>query len=333
MASRVLVSTVPFGEIDPKPVEMLESAGAALARNPLGRRPTEDELAGMLQEGFDAVIAGLEPFTPRVLDAARGLRLISRATVGLETVDLNAARERGVLVAHTPGANARAVAELTLGHLLALLRGVHRSHDALRRGEWLQHMGRTLGEITLGVIGAGRIGKRVMRHASDFGAKLLANDLAPDAAFGDRHGVTWAEKEEIYRRADAVSLHVPATPMTVGLIGEAELAMMKKGAFLINTARGVLVDEDALARALRSGHLGGAAVDVFAEEPYRGVLAEAPNCVLTAHLGARARSARLRMEADAARNVLCFLAGEPVPGLAPEEEYEMQRAVPAGANP
>ncbi len=333
MPPRVLLSTVPFGEIDPKPLTMLEGAGVECARNPLGRRPGEAELASMLGEGFDAVIAGLEPFTPKVLDAARGLRLISRATVGLETVDLNAARERGVLVAHTPGANAQAVAELALNHLLSLLRGVHRSHDALRRGEWLQVMGRTLEEITLGVIGAGRIGRRVIRHAAAFGAKILANDLAPDEAFGERHGVEWTEKEEIYRRADAVSLHVPATPATVGLIGEAELAMMKKGAFLINTARGVLVDEEALARALGSGRLGGAGIDVFSEEPYRGVLSDAPNCVLTAHLGARARSARLRMELDAAENVLRFLAGEPIPGLAAEEEYEMQRAVMAGANP
>ena len=117
MPPRVLLSTVPFGEIDPKPLTMLEGAGVECARNPLGRRPGEAELASMLGEGFDAVIAGLEPFTPKVLDAARGLRLISRATVGLETVDLNAARERGVLVAHTPGANAQAVAELALNHL------------------------------------------------------------------------------------------------------------------------------------------------------------------------------------------------------------------------
>ncbi len=332
MAPRVLVSTTPFGEIDPRPLEMLTSAGVDYVLNPLGRRPREEELAEMIRGGYDAVIAGLEPFTPRVLDAAAGLRFISRATVGLETVDLHAARERDVLVAHTPGANAEAVAQLALGHLLALLRGVRRSHEALARGEWFQHMGRTLDEITLGVIGVGRIGKRVIRHVAGFGAHVIANDLAPDTQFGARYGVEWAEKEEIYRRADAISLHVPATPMTLHLIGAAELAMMRKGAYLINTARGVVVDDEALARALGAGHLGGAAVDVFPEEPYRGVLAHAPNCILTAHLGARTRSSRLQMEVDATENVLCFLAGRPIPGLVPETEYEMQRIAPADAH-
>lgn len=333
MAPRILVSTTPFGEIDPAPLRMLEAAGVECVRNPLGRRPSEEEFADMIGERFDAVISGLEPFTPRVLDAADGLRLISRATVGLETVDLNAARERNILVAHTPGANAEAVAQLTLCHLLALLRGVRHSHDALVRGEWRQFMGRTLDEITLGVIGVGRIGKRVIRHAAGFGARIIANDLAPDAAFGARHGVAWMEKEEIYRRADALSLHVPATPMTVGMVGEEALKAMKPGAFLINTARGAIVDDAALARALASGHLGGAAVDVFPEEPYRGALIGAPGCILTAHLGARARSSRLQMELDATENVLCFLAGRPIPGLVPDAEYEMQRAVLADARP
>ena len=194
-------------------------------------------------------------------------------------------------------------------------------------------MGRTLDEITLGVIGVGRIGKRVIRHVSGFGAKIIANDLVPDAEFGECYGVEWAEKEDIYRRADAVSLHVPATPKTIHMMGEDEFAMMKKGAFLINTARGVIVDDEALARALRSGSSWGVpGIDVFPEEPYRGVLVGAPNCILTAHLGARARSSRLQMELDATENVLCFLAGEPIPGLVPDEEYEMQRIITADAN-
>ena len=332
MPPRILVSTTPFGEIDPKPIEMLESAGVEYVRNTLGKRPNEEEFAEMIRGGFDAVIAGLEPFNPRILDLAKGLRFISRATVGLETVDLNAARERNILVANTPGANSEAVAELTLSHLLSLLRGVQHSHNALLRGEWFQYMGRTLDEITLGVIGVGRIGKRVIHHLSAFGAKIIANDLAPDADFGERYGVEWAGKEEIYRRADAVTLHVPATPKTIHMVGEDEIAMMKKGAFLINTARGVIVDDEALARALRSGHLGGAGIDVFPEEPYQGALVGAPNCILTAHLGARARSSRLQMELDATENVLCFLAGEPIPGLVPDEEYEMQRIITADAS-
>ena len=124
-----------------------------------------------------------------------------------------------------------------------------------------------------------------------------------------------------------VTLHLPATPSTFGLIGERELSMMKPGTLLINTARGVIVDEGALAAALQSGHLGGAAIDVFHEEPYKGELTQLPNCILTPHVGARTRVSRLQMELEAAENVICFLQGKPVPGLVPEEQYEIQRLI------
>ncbi len=323
-AARALVSAVPFGGVERRPIETLEEAGVDCALNPLGRRPTEAELADLVA-GFDVLIAGLEPITAYVLERAGRLRFISRATVGLESVDLNAARERGIPVAYTPGANAQAVAELTLGLMIALLRGVPRADASLRRGEWNQVMGRCLEEVTVGILGVGRIGKRMARHLADLGAKILGNDIAPDETFGAQIGLRWAEKEEIYREADVVSLHLPATPLTVGLIGRGELAMMKPGALLINTARGQIVDEAALAEALRSGHLGGAGLDVFREEPYSGELVRLGNCLLTCHMGARTRSSRLRMEVEAAENVVCFLRGDPVPGLVPESEYELQR--------
>ena len=326
MRTKVLVSTVPFGEVGRRPIEMLEEAGLDWEMNPLGRRPTEAELAELI-EGFEVIISGLESITEDVMDRAPGLRFISRATVGLETIDLNAARERGISIAHTPGANSQAVAELTVHHLLSLLRHVAQVDGALRRGEWDQLMGRELSEITVGVLGVGRIGKRVIRHLSSFGPKFMANDIAPDKTFGEKFEVQWAEKEEIFREADVVTLHLPATSSTFGLIGERELSMMKPGTLLINTARGVIVDEGALAAALRSGHLGGAAVDVFHEEPYKGELTQLPNCILTPHVGARTRVSRLQMELEAAENVICFLQGKPVPGLVPEDQYEIQRLI------
>ena len=324
--AHALISTVPFGTVDRWPLQMLEEAGVEYALNPYGRILKELELADLVAD-FDVLIAGPEPITAAVMDRASRLKFISRATVGLDSVDLLAARERGFPVAYTPEANSQAVAELTVGLMLSLLRGVSMADSSLRRGEWVRVMGRCIGEVTVGIVGVGRIGKRVIRHLSGFGAKILANDIAPDEAFGAECGVGWAEKETIYREADVLSLHLPATPLTVDLISARELAIMKPGALLINTARGGIVNEAALAEALRSGRLGGAAIDVYREEPYAGELTQCANCLLTCHMGAMTRSSRLRMEIEAVENVICFLRGEPVPRMVPESEYGLQGMV------
>ena len=188
-------------------------------------------------------------------------------------------------------------------------------------------MGRSLEELTVGIIGVGRIGKRVARHLSGFGAKIIANDLAPDEAFGAEIGIEWVEKERLLRDSDVICLHVPKTSLTIKMIGREELAAMKNDALLINTARGGLIDEAALADALRSGELGGAGIDVYEQEPYEGELTQIDNCVLTCHMGASTLSSRLRMEIQAAENLICFLKGKPVPRLVPESEYEIQAMI------
>ena len=323
--ARVLIAAVPFGEADPGCLDLLRGAGVDCVRNPHGRRLTETELIALVP-GVDAVIAGTEPITRAVIGAARGLRLISRVGVGLDSVDLAAARDRGVAVAYTPEAPADAVAELTLGLTLSLLRGVHRADAAIRRGEWTRLPGRRLGAVTVGVIGVGRIGRRVVRLLSAFGARVLANDLAPVPL---REPVEWVDKAALFRAADVVTLHVPLTPSTRGLVGAAQLAAMPPGALLVNTCRGGVVDEAALARALRAGRPAGAAVDVFVDEPYRGELVGLDNCLITAHMGSMAVDCRRRMERGAARNVVAFLRGEPLDEPVPASEYAVQASAPA----
>lgn len=321
---RVLITTVPFGEIDRKPLDLLEAAGIEYVINPLGRKLKEPELAE-LASSFGVIIAGTEPNTAKVMDNAPHLRLISRVGIGLDSVDLHAARDRQILVSYTPDAPAPAVAELTIGMMLSLLRSIAQTDRGMRNGVWRRYMGLRLADLTVGVIGVGRIGKRVIRHLQGFGSPILANDIQPDLEFGYTYGITWADKEKIFQEADIITLHLPLTPETEYLIDRDTLALMKPGALLVNTSRGPIVREAALVEALRSGHLGSAAIDVFEQEPYAGELVTLENCLLTCHMGSCSRDCRARMEIEATEEAIRFLKGEPLQGLVPEAEYAVQK--------
>ena len=327
--SRALITTVPFGEVDPASLVLLDDAGIEYVINPIGRRLTEEELVSLVP-GFDVLIAGTGPITERVLEAAPQLRLISRVGVGLDNVDLLAARSRGIAVAYTPEGPADAVAELTIGLALSLLRGVHLANTAIRHGVWKRIQGRRLAQVTVGVVGVGRIGRRVIRLLAAFGARILANDLEPVSL---EETVRWVDKPTLYRQADVVTLHVPLTRLTRNLLGRAELAMMQPSALLINTCRGGVVTEAALAMALRDGQIAGAAVDTFTDEPYHGELVNVDTCLITAHMGSMSADCRLRMEYGAARNAVAFLRGEPLDELVPESEYAVQASERAPVEP
>ena len=175
--------------------------------------------------------------------------------------------------------------------------------------------------VFVGVVGVGRIGRRVIQLLSAFGARILANDLSPvtlDAA------VQWVDKPTLYREVDLLTLHVPLTRLTRKLLGDREFTMLRPGALLINTSRGGVVDEGALAVALRDGRIGGAAIDTLADEPYAGELVDVENCLITPHMGSMSVDCRLRMEHGAARNAVAFLRGEPLDELVPESEYAMR---------
>jgi len=318
---RVLITTVPFGEVDPQPLELLDAAGIAYAMNSLGRRLKEDELAEMIGD-YTAVIAGTEPLSDRVMAAGNRLRLIARVGIGLDNVDLAAARTRGIAVTYTPDAPSPAVAELTLGLMINLVRGISVADRDVRRGTWQRIMGRRLSECVVGVIGCGRVGKRVIRHLR--GAfpqvRILANDIAPDLGSSDLASVEWTTKERIFQHADVITLHLPLTSATNRLIGAAELGRMKPDAVLVNTSRGNMIVEADLAGALHRREIGGAAIDVFGSEPYQGELCELDNCLLTTHMGSMARDCRGRMELEATQEVIRFFNAEPLHSIVPESE-------------
>ncbi|MBI4348183.1 MAG: phosphoglycerate dehydrogenase [Elusimicrobia bacterium] len=308
MSRPVLVTTSSFGAGDPAPREALERAGLEIHLNPHGRKLTEAEIQGLLQERRPAgLIAGLEPLTGRVLESARThLKVISRCGVGLDNVDQDAAKRLGIRVYSTPEAPSEAVAELAIALILSCLRRVAEADRALRAGQWKQLQGALLGGKTVALLGYGRIGRRVGTILKAFGCRLLVHDPFVKA----EPGVELVGLEAALEVADVVSVHAPLTPETRGLLSRERLAKLRRGAIVVNTSRGGLVDEAALAEALKSGAVGGAGIDVFEREPYDGPLKECATAVLTPHMGSAAKECRLRMESEAARNLIDGLKAE-----------------------
>lgn len=308
----------------------LAEAGVAILREgaevDLRTGLPRETLLAILPE-YDALIVRSETkVTAEVLQAGTNLRVVTRAGVGTDNIDVEAATERGVLVLNTPGPNAIAAAEHTLAVMLALLRHVARADASLRAGKWERKafVGSELYRKTLGVVGLGRIGREVTSRARAFGMEVLIYDPYVSAAAAEVLGATVASLDTLLERADIVTLHLPLLPETRGILGTRELARMKRRAFLINCARGGLVDEGALYDALTSGQLAGAALDVFEREPPTdSPLLALPNVVVTPHLAASSAEAQEGVGIVAAETTLAALRGELVdnavnlPGLAP----------------
>ena len=322
---KILITTVPFADKNHLPIELLESAGIDYLINPIGRKLKENELAEMISD-FDVLIAGTELITEKVMSRASKLKLISRVGIGLDGVDLVAAKKAGIHVSYTPDAPAPAVAELTIGLMLSLLRNVHVVNAQMHQGIWYRHFGRRIPEITIGIIGVGRIGGQVLRRLSSFGApRILVNDIHPNILVTDKLNLEWVDKEIIYREADLISLHLPLTSKTKNMIQYDQLKSMKSDAMIINTSRGGIINEIDLAKVLNEGHLSGAAIDVFEEEPYSGELVKIERCLLTSHMGSMSVDCRSKMEIEATQEALRYLSGQPLLGTVPDAEYEVQR--------
>ncbi len=287
-----VISTSSF-DIDNNPhIQQLLQSGMRVITNPHRRKLTEDEIIELLQEGATGLIAGIEPLTERV---------ISRCGAGMDSVDLAAAKKHGITVFNTPEAPAQAVAELTMGLILTLLRQIRQIDQSVRNGEWPRTQGRLLAAQTVGIIGMGHIGRRVARLCQAFEATVIAHDPYASQVPAD---VALISLEQLLATADIITLHLPYGPDTHHLLNAKAFATMKPEAIVINAARGGLVDEDALLSALQAGKVSAAALDVFEQEPYHGPLIESGNVILTSHVGSLARESRQLMEIEAAENLL-----------------------------
>jgi D-3-phosphoglycerate dehydrogenase len=317
----IFISTFPFGEQDETPIKLLNAAGIRYRINPLNRKLTENELMNYVGDAT-ALIAGTETISLNVLKSAKNLKLISRVGVGLDSVDLLSARKRNIKVSYTPDAPAPAVAELTIAFIFNLLRSVHLANNQMHNGIWKRYFGKRISEITFGVIGYGRIGSLVVKKLVALGAKdIYVNDINLIKVNPAPEIIKFVDKEVIFLKSDIVTLHVPLNAQTKNMINLKVIMSMKVGSALINTSRGGIVNEIDLAKALISGHLAGAAIDVFEVEPYHGELSGVENCVLTSHMGSMSEDCRARMEIEATEEVIRYLSSKPLENEVPNEEY------------
>ncbi len=316
--------------------EKISAIALDVLREPHWNLVTHEQLNGQLAshlETADALIVrSAVKVDAALLDPARKLRVIGRAGVGVDNIDLDAATRKGIAVMNTPGANAVAVAEHTLGLMLALSRHLCRANDLTKAGKWEKKslQGTELRGKTLGIVGLGRIGMEVARRAKAFGMRVIAHDPFVSGVVAKEQGIELASLEQVYAEGDYVSLHVGVTPQTTGMIDADALGKMKRGARLLNCARGELVDEAALAEALRRGHLAGAALDVFAHEPPKdSPLLELENVLATPHIAGSTHEAQEAVGYQIALQVKEYLKhgviqnAVNVPSVSAEEYAEM----------
>jgi D-3-phosphoglycerate dehydrogenase len=296
----ILATTSSFGKGSPQVLKDLQEKGFNVVVNPYGRKLTEEELKELLDQHRPiGLLAGTEPVTDAVLkDAEKYLKVISRVGVGWDNVDKQAAGNLGIQVFRTAGVLNQAVAELTLGLILSALRAIPLHDRQIRDGVWQKKMGRLLQGKVVGIIGFGSIGQCVGKLTSAFDAKVLYYDPVST-------NVAWAKAasmHDLLAQSDIVTIHADAQNQ---ILGEKELlSLCKPGVIVVNTSRGSLIDEDILYKALVSGRVAFACLDVFEKEPYNGPLKDLDNVILTPHIGSYAMEARIRMEEMAVENLL-----------------------------
>ena len=283
--ARVLVTPRSVTSSGHPALEKLRATGHEVVFCSPGRQPTEEELVGLLP-GCVGYLAGVEKVSARTLEAAGELKVISRNGTGVDNIDLEAAKRRNIRICRAEGANARGVAELTVGLLLGLARSIPASDRDVKNGQWQRRKGTELAGKTLGLVGCGKVGREVARMALGIGMDVLAYDVQPDAGFRPGPGFRLGSLDEVVEQADFLSLHCPPPADGTPLIDRQRLQRMKRGVYLVNTARHDLVDVAALARRLESGHVAGAALDVFdTEPPTDDALACDDHVIATPHLG------------------------------------------------
>ncbi len=297
MKNKIVITTTSFGEYDNSYIETCKKCGFDLLINPHKRTIKPSELVELAKNAV-GLIAGTEAITEEVLLKLPQLKVISRCGAGVDNIDLKAAERLAIKVLNTPDAPTLAVAELTMGLILSILRKITQADEALKNGKWEKRMGNLLSGKKVGIIGLGRIGRKLAELLIPFGCEIAYSD--PFVVSGVLK-FNRLPKEELLKWADIVSLHVSTNEK---VLSDKELRLTKRGSWIINTSRGKAVDEAALYELLKNGHLAGAALDVFEQEPYDGQLKSLDNVILTPHIGSYAKEARIKMEMEAMNNLL-----------------------------
>jgi len=290
-------------------LDRLKEFSSDLIYNPYKRPLTEEELIPLLKD-CDGYVAGLDYITEKVLTECSNLKVISRYGAGVDRVDLEAAKAKGILVTNTPGVNAVAVAELAMGLILNLARKISMLDKKTKGGEWVRSTGIELGNKTIGILGLGAIGKNLAKYAQGFSMKVLAYDPYINEEYAKKNNITVATFEQVIENSDVLSLHLPLNKETKHLINKEVIERMKVGAILVNTSRGGIIDEEAAYEALKKGSLGGLGLDAFEVEPPIGSpLFELDNVVVTPHTGAHTKEATENMANLSVDNLIKVLSG------------------------
>ena len=270
-----------------------------------------EEIARVIGD-IDGAIIGLDDWTDEVFQIAPKLKVVAKFGVGTDNIDKESAARHGIKVINAPGINANAVAELTVGLIIDMLRGITQLHMAMTKGQWVRALGSELEGRTVGLMGFGAIAKLVAKKLQGFDVKVLAYDLYPDHETAKRYGVELVTADEVIEKSDILSIHVPSTPETFHMFDDAVFARMKPGAYLVNAARGAIVDTQALLRALNTGRLAGAALDAFENEPLKAddPLLLSGKVVCTPHTGAETKETYHKVSMCAAQGVIDVLAGK-----------------------
>ncbi len=308
---KLLVTPTSYGKNDSRLKTELEALVGEVVYNPTGKPLTAAELIKLLP-GVHGYIAGLDDINREVIESTSKLKVIARYGVGFDNVDLQAAEEKKITVTNTPGANSGSVAELALGLILSLARQIPEAVDAVHQGKWPRYAGISLEGKTVGIIGLGAIGKQLGKRLQGFDCKILAYDPFGDPEFASEYSISLVELDELIKTSDFISLHMPLLPQTREMVNTDFLAKMKKGACLVNTSRGEVIDEAALLAALQSGNIRGVGLDAFTVEPPdpNHPLLKLPQVIATPHLGAQTDSATSNMGWMAMHDCLAVLEGK-----------------------
>lgn len=308
---KILITPRSFASFSDKPLKMLTERNYKIKRNITGRPYKKEEMLKLIRD-VDGIIIGIDELSAEIIEEANELKVISKYGIGLDNIDINMATNKKIVVTNTPTANIDAVADLTFGLILSLARRIPEANKKTKSGKWEKIIGKSVWKKTIGIIGLGKIGKQVVERAQGFEMNILVfrRNIFKDKKFAQKYGIKYVNLEKLLQKSDYITIHVPLNDATRNMISYEELGKIKKDAFLINTSRGGIVDEEALYDALRNNKLRGAALDVYENEPLQETpLKELDNVIMTPHIGAYTEEAIENMSIHAAQNLIDVLEG------------------------